>query len=57
MKGIRDERAERERRRELVRSLERAGLELWRAPEGFWAIRPREETEPEAKVKPRRRAR
>lgn len=57
MRGIRDERSERERRCELVRSLERAGLELWRAPEGFWAIRPREETEPEAKLKLRRRGR
>jgi hypothetical protein len=27
------------RRRELVEQLERSGFELWRAPEGFWAIR------------------
>jgi len=56
MRSIRDERAERERRRELVRSLERAGFELWRAPEGFMAIRPKAEAPADEKPK-RRRAR
>jgi hypothetical protein len=30
-----------ERRRELVERLDRAGLELWRSEEGFYAIRPK----------------
>ena len=56
MRSIRDERAERERRRELIQLLERAGLELWRAQEGFVAIRPKAEAPAAAKPK-RRRAR
>jgi hypothetical protein len=40
-------------RSELVTLLAQAGLELWQAPEGFWAIR----LKPVAMAKPDRRPR
>jgi hypothetical protein len=44
-------------RPEIVRQLDEAGLELWQAPEGFWAIRAkRADPTPAARATRRRRA-
>ena len=50
-------RAKSDSRRPLVALLEDAGLELWQAPEGFWAIRAKPVAAPTPKPWRRRRAR
>lgn len=47
---------EHDSRRSLVVLLEEAGLELWQAPEGFWAIRVKPAATPGSPPR-RRRAR
>jgi hypothetical protein len=42
-------------RPELMRQLAEAGLELWQAPEGFWAVRLKPVTVPPRVARPRRR--
>ena len=42
-------------RPDLVHQLSEAGLELWQAPEGFWAVRLKLATAPVPAVRPRRR--
>jgi hypothetical protein len=44
-------------RPELVALLDEAGLELWQAPEGFWAIRVKPMAVPTPPAQPARRRR
>jgi hypothetical protein len=46
-----------QQRRTVLALLEQAGLELWQAPEGFWAIRLRSEGAVALAARPRCRAR
>jgi hypothetical protein len=49
--------AEPSSRPEIVRQLDEAGLELWQAPEGFWAIRVKPTAAPTPPARPARRRR
>ena len=42
-------------RPELMRQLAEAGLELWQAPEGFWAVRLKSAPVPSPGIRPGRR--
>jgi hypothetical protein len=49
--------AEPSSRPEVVRQLDEVGLELWQAPEGFWAIRVKPMAVPTPPAQPARRRR
>jgi hypothetical protein len=44
-------------RPKLIHQLTQAGLELWQAPEGFWAVRLKQVVAPVLPFRPRRRRR
>lgn len=56
-KDLTASRTENDSPRSIATMLDDAGLELWQAPEGFWAIRVKPAATPAAKPPRRRRAR